>query len=243
VRAGVYVDGYNLYYGGRGLCGRRTPGWRWLDIRDMATAVLRRRHDWPGAKVDRIVYCTARVDSRTDPEAHRDQDVYLKALVAHGAVDHIEYGAFVARARTAPLATIDGLGRPVVTRSRWPIMVKDADGADVPDAVFMAQVLSVEEKGSDVNLATHLLLDVLRGDVDAAVVVSNDSDLRLPVQEARRLVPVGVVNPGSRPLAGALRGARGDGVGRHWWTNLTTHDFMAHQLPPTVGTSTRPTGW
>jgi uncharacterized LabA/DUF88 family protein len=243
VRVGVYVDGYNLYYGGRGLCGRRTPGWRWLDIRAMVTAVIRRRHDWPGATCERIVYCTARVDGRTNPEAHRDQDVYLKALVAHGAVDHIEYGAFVARARTAPLATIDEKGRPVVTTSRWPIMVKDADGADVPNAVFVAQVLNVEEKGSDVNVATHLLLDVLRGDVDAAVVVSNDSDLRLPVHEARQLVPVGVVNPGTRPLAGALRGMRSEGAGRHWWTTLTTHDFMAHQLPPVVGTSTRPAAW
>jgi hypothetical protein len=115
----------------------------------MVTDVIRRRHDWPGATCERVVYCTARVDGRTDPEAHRDQDVYLKALVAHGAVDHIEYGAFVARARTAPLATIDDKGRPVVTRSRWPIMVKDADGADVPNAVFVAQVLNVEEKGSD----------------------------------------------------------------------------------------------
>jgi hypothetical protein len=27
------------------------------------------------------------------------------------------------------------------------------------------------------------------------VVISNDSDLRLPVQQARRLVPVGIVSP------------------------------------------------
>ncbi|HEY7200404.1 MAG TPA: NYN domain-containing protein, partial [Candidatus Dormibacteraeota bacterium] len=31
MRVGVYVDGFNLYYGARGLCGRGTAGWRWLD--------------------------------------------------------------------------------------------------------------------------------------------------------------------------------------------------------------------
>jgi hypothetical protein len=35
-----------------------------------------------------------------------------------------------------------------------------------------------EEKGSDVNVAAHLLVDVLAGGFDAAVVISNDSDLR-----------------------------------------------------------------
>jgi hypothetical protein len=188
----------------------------------MTTAVLKRRHDWPG---------------------HRDQDVYLKALVAHGAVDHVEYVAFVARARTAPLATIDDKGRPMLTTSRWPIMAQDADGADMPNAIFMARVLNVEEKGSDVNVTTHLLLGVLRAEVDAAIVVSNDSDLRFPVQQVQQSVPVGGVNPSQRPLAGALRGTRGDGVGRHWRVNLTTHDFMSHQLPPMVGAYTRPPDW
>jgi hypothetical protein len=43
VRIGVYVDGFNLYYGGRGLCGRGTPGWRWLDLRALATSLAGRR--------------------------------------------------------------------------------------------------------------------------------------------------------------------------------------------------------
>jgi hypothetical protein len=36
VRVGIYVDAFNLYYGARNLCGRGTPGWRWLDIRALA---------------------------------------------------------------------------------------------------------------------------------------------------------------------------------------------------------------
>ena len=87
MRVGVYVDGYNLYYGGRRLCGRSTPGWRWLDIGALARSLTAERQNWFGAHVYRAVYCTARVDASTSPSAHADQDVYLKALAPaiHGA--------------------------------------------------------------------------------------------------------------------------------------------------------------
>src|SRR5215475_4150066 len=100
---------------------------------------------------------------------------------------------------------------------------------------FMVSYAYREEKGSDVNVASHLLLDVLQGDVDAAVVISNDSDLRHPVQQARERVPVGTVNPSPAQLAGALRGTAADGVGRHWWRKLTQADLTKHQLPDPAG--------
>ena len=40
MRVGIYIDGYNLYYGGRGICGRGVDGWRWLDLRAMLEAVI-----------------------------------------------------------------------------------------------------------------------------------------------------------------------------------------------------------
>ena len=46
---------------------------------------------------------------------------------------------------------------------------------------MLATVRKREEKGSDVNVATHLLVDVLTGAIDAAIVISNDSDLALPI--------------------------------------------------------------
>ena len=190
MRVGVFIDGYNLYYGGRGLCGKSTAGWRWLDLRTLCSTIVGRRRDWPDAVVSRVIYCTARIDSRSNPDGHRDQDIYLKALVEHGSVDHIEYGNYVARAKKALLAGEDERHRPVITQSQWPVMVRDSSGANVPRAQFMVQVLNMEEKGSDVNVATHLLLDVFRQDVDAVVVVSNDSDLRLPITQARSAVPV-----------------------------------------------------
>ena len=42
MRIGVYVDGFNLYYGARSLCGRGTPGWRWLDLRGLAAHLVGR---------------------------------------------------------------------------------------------------------------------------------------------------------------------------------------------------------
>ena len=47
-----------------------------------------------------------------------------------------------------------------------------------------AEVVRTEEKGSDVNLAVHLLNDGWLDAYDCAVVVSNDSD----IAEAMRLV-------------------------------------------------------
>ena len=55
----------------------------------------------------------------------------------------------------------------------------------------------MEEKGSDVNLASHLLVDGFRDRYDLAVVISNDSDLTEPVRFVREDLnkPVGVLNP------------------------------------------------
>ena len=46
-------------------------------------------------------------------------------------------------------------------------------------------VLKTEEKGSDVNLASYLLLDAFQGNADTFVVVSNDTDLVTPLRMVR----------------------------------------------------------
>jgi hypothetical protein len=151
--------------------------------------------------------------------------------VASGNVDYIEYGYYVSRVKRAPLATADRKGRPQLVRTdhAWPVLVRDQHDKPTHDASFMVPYAYREEKGY-VDVASHLLLDVLQGDVDAAVVISNDSDLRHPVQQARARVPVGTVNPSPAQLAGALQGTAADGVGRHWWRKLAPHGVWA---PPT----------
>jgi uncharacterized LabA/DUF88 family protein len=243
VRIGVYVDGFNLYYGARGICGRGTPGWRWLDLRALAISLVSQHRNWPDAQVNRVMYCTARIDAASNPSGARDQETYLRALEAADSVDLIEYGTYVSHVRTAPLATRDEQGRPQVVRPEWPVMVQDGHGEPVPGAVFMVSYAHREEKATDVNLATHLLLDVLGHQIDAAMVISNDSDLRLPVREARRHLPVAIVNPSRSYLAGDLHGEPDFGAGRHWWMRLSAADLKQHQLPDEAGAYRKPEGW
>jgi hypothetical protein len=244
MKVGVYVDGYNLYYGGRDQCGRGTPGWRWLDVRGLVEEVVGQQRTWPGASIEQAVYCTARIDAKTNPSGQADQDVYLKALLAAGAVDHIEFGNYVSNLKYAALAVRDTATKRVTTATpKWPIMVQDSAGQAQPDARFMVSYLHQEEKGSDVNVASHLLLDVLTGAVDAAVVISNDSDLGFPVRHVRGLVPTGTINPRNSRHAGALAGVPAEGVGRHWWRRLTAADYSGHQLPTPAGSYTKPSGW
>ncbi|WP_249012222.1 NYN domain-containing protein [Conexibacter sp. DBS9H8] len=242
MKVGVYIDGFNLYYGARGLCGRGTPGWRWINLRSLASALCQST-SWSDISIERIVYCTARISGADNPGGARDQDIYLKALVAAQSVDHIEYGTYVSRVKRAPLALPDAKGRPILTRAAAPVLVKDSSDNPVHDAVFLVSHAQREEKGSDVNVAAHLLLDVLEGSVEAALVISNDSDLKLPIVEARKRVPVGLVNPSKTQTAGDLRGEKSDGVGGHWWHRLRANEIRAHQLADPVGSYGKPQGW
>jgi uncharacterized LabA/DUF88 family protein len=243
LRVGVYIDGFNLYYGGRGLCGKGVPGWRWLDVRGMAQRLVATRSRWTDASVERVVYCTALISGADNPVGNREQDAYLRALRQSGTTDIVELGNYVHRVTRAPLATPDHKGRPVLVHPGGPFMIKDAHGNDDPDAVFMASIARREEKGSDVNVAAHLLLDVLEHRIDAALIISNDSDLQFPVRAARDRVPVGTVNPSRTHTAGKLRGSPADGVGNHWWYQLTADDFAACQLPDPVDGVHKPEPW
>lgn len=93
LRIGVYIDGYNLYYGGRKLMGGSgKPGWKWLDLRRLAEAVVAARSGWGGAQVTRVVYCTAPIGGSGNTGGARDQNVYLRALRAAGSTNEIEKG-------------------------------------------------------------------------------------------------------------------------------------------------------
>ena len=75
-----------------------------------------------------------------------------------------------------------------------------------PTGTIGATVLvrKAEEKGSDVNLVTLLLKEGCRELYDVAVVISNDSDLVLPIEvvKAELGAPVGVLKPHRKPSFG-----------------------------------------
>jgi len=127
----------------------------------------------PKNKINRIRYFTALVTPRTsDPQQRVRQEIFLRAL------------------NTIPNLTIH-TGRFLASK----VSMKRADGRG------LVTVLKSEEKGSDVNLASHLLIDCYRSDCDVAVIVSNDSDLAFPIDHVKWHLGkvIGIVNPHSRP--------------------------------------------
>ena len=112
MRVGVYVDGFNLYFGARSVCGRGTRGWRWLDLRALAERCARwRAGSTRGAYVDRVVYCTARVSGVEDRTSPADQEVYLRASARSRKrrLDRVRHASSRARrSRRWPSATSAG---------------------------------------------------------------------------------------------------------------------------------------
>lgn len=141
--------------------------YRWLDLDALCRRLL------PRDQIGRIRYFTALVSARPDdPQQPIRQQIYLRALETIPDLS-IHYGHYVTRKVRMPLSNPLPVGPKTVS------------------------VLKTEEKGSDVNLASYLLLDAFRKDCDVAVVISNDADLKEPISLAQRElgVKVGVVNP------------------------------------------------
>lgn len=169
----------------------------------------------PGHDIKRIRYFTAVVESREDPQQQQRQQTYLRALQTIPNLT-IHYGQFRTHAVRLPLA--------------WPL----------PGDPRTVEVLKTEEKGSDVNLATLMLLDACRGDCGVAVVVSNDSDLKGPIAAVRSELgrSVGVVVP-----AGVLRSV----LPADFHKPLRRWVLAASQFPAVMrdgsGEFAKPLGW
>lgn len=245
MRVGLYVDAFNVYYGARDQCGRGTAGWRWLDLPALLMGLVDPTL-WPGAALERFVYCTADRDREGDPSSLMDQQTYIEALQSLYVQTVIAKGFYVPRVKTGILV---GNSRPVRRvpspgLDQLPTWLPAKETAGPTGAAeLLVSVTTFEEKGSDVNVASHILLDVLTNRVDAALVVSNDSDLDFPLREARQRVPVGTINPTRRPTVAALRGSADEGAGRHWWRRLAGSDYRQSQLPDPAGAHARPAGW
>jgi hypothetical protein len=149
-------------------CLRDAPELRWLDLGELCRRLLR-----PDSDIVGIKYFTARVEPRPgNPQQAQRQQVYIRALQTIPGLS-VHYGHFITKQATRRLVRPGRRGRKYAT------------------------VWVTEEKGSDVNLASHLLVDGFRARYDLAVVVSNDGDLKEPIRFVREdlRAPVGVLNP------------------------------------------------
>lgn len=99
----------------------------------------------------------------------------------------------------------------------------------------------MEEKGSDVNLAAHLLNDAWKGSFEAAVVFSNDTDLIEPIRmvAVERAKPVFVVCPERWSMAQGL--ANVATYQRHIRKSMPAASQFPAAIPGT--TIRKPAGW
>ena len=104
------------------------------------------------------------------------------------------------------------------------------------------QVIKTEEKGSDVNLATHLLTDAFDNAFECAVVISGDSDLKTPIRVVadRFHKTVGVLNPQKIPCKALQSTAR-------FYKHIREAALQASQSPPVMtdeqGDFHKPSAW
>ena len=171
---------------------------------------------FPNNTLGRIRYFTALVKAREpDLEQELRQQMYLRALETLPNLS-IHYGHFLTH------------------RDRRPLASNPAQKVDV---------LRTEEKGSDVNLATYLLLDAFDDEYDTAIVVSNDSDLVHPIEVVRERFgkTVGVLTPHGPKVSWAMRNVA------DFYRPIRRGVLASSQFPPTLtdrhGTISKPRSW
>lgn len=140
---------------------------KWLNVQRLCELLL------PDSRIDKIRYFTARLSARRDdPDKSTRQQVYLRALRTLPCVE-ITYGSFLSHDVLIPLVE------------------------PVPGGPKFARVVRTEEKGSDVNIAAHLINDAYKQSFELAVLVTNDSDLAAAIGIVRHelSLEVGILNP------------------------------------------------
>ena len=206
----------NFYIDGFNLYYRalKDTPFRWLDLGKLAATLF------PGDEIRRVCYFTALLNQRPDnPDQPARQLTYLRALETLSGIE-IHYGTFRPRIKTRRLAE------------------------PIPGLPEYVRIIDSEEKGTDVNLATRLLIDGFNGAYEQAVVVSNDSDLASPMRYLRDELgrKVTIVNPDNknythRDLADAATYVK----------RLRRNHLRRSQLPPIVndaqGRIAKPAGW
>jgi hypothetical protein len=171
----------------------------------------------PSNEIHQIRYFTALVrNTPNDPTKAQRQQTFIRALETLPNLS-VHYGSFQSTRVTMPLVNPTGTARN-------------------------AYVVKMEEKGSDVNLATMLLADAFRGEFEVAAVLSNDSDLILPIKivSTELSLPVGILNP-HKEFAFEMRKVA------TFRKQIRTGVLQASQFPATLtdanGTITKPPGW
>ena len=206
----------NIYVDGFNLYYRalKDTPFRWLDLRAMAATLF------PQDAISKVCYFTAHLDTRpANPGQAQRQLIYLRALATLPDFE-IHYGAFRSGVKRRPLAE------------------------PVPGLPSYVRIRDSEEKGSDVNLATRLLVDGFNGEYEQAVVISNDADFAAAMRYVRDGLGLRVtlVNPDPRNASPKVLANAATYVRRLWKSHLRRSQFPK-TLRDEVGFITKPSGW
>jgi uncharacterized LabA/DUF88 family protein len=146
-----------LYYNTfKGKLNAENIQYKWLNLEKLIPWIVSKKY-----KKNTFVktkYYTAHVSGKEDPGKLERQNVYLNTLKSYCEQTEIYYGKYIVK---------ESYRTKVNKVFPFPSKVK----------VFLP-----EEKGSDVNLASHMLFDAFRNKFEVAVLVSNDSDLEEPLR-------------------------------------------------------------
>lgn len=194
--------------------------YRWLNLQKLMSNL------YASCQITGIKYFTARVNALPgNPDQPLRQQLYFRALRTLRSVSIIE-------------------GHYLSHKKRMPLANPPKKGAKTAEVIF------TEEKGSDVNLATHLLFDGFEHSYDHAIVVSADSDLATPIEMVQKKLrkPVTVQIPqlikGNRK---PRRSAKLQQVASHYRSGIRSGVLAASQFPNTltdsIGTFTKPKLW
>ena len=152
----IYIDGYNLYYGAL-----KGSSYKWLDIFRIFSHIANDNN--PRTENVFIKFFTSPVISRLathGDQSQKSQNDYHRALL-----------------RLYPDNLEIIMGYFSLSEGWFPKHQKPIDRNDTVKA------WKLEEKKTDVNIALHIYRDLLKGNCEQAILVSNDSDL-VPALEA-----------------------------------------------------------
>jgi hypothetical protein len=216
----AYIDGFNLYKGSL----ERRPDLKGLDIVGLCQALR------PDMTLGQVFYFTSNVMNRyPGDKAQNRQHAYLRVLAHQGV--QVVLGKFRADPRWSRFASlrVHDMIQPAMPlhfglTKRAFHRIETLAYPDLP----MAYVTKMEEKGSDVNLASYLLRDAFTNGLSAALVVTGDSDLACPVRFAVEFgVDVKVSVPGLAIEVNELAAAASQ------LEKLPENLLQANQLPKT----------
>lgn len=223
LRTRIYIDGYNFYYG----CLRGTP-YKWLDL-----LPLFENHILPSALLkdgDGQIRQSALLPSPSIK--------FFTAKIIESVARSTDSVSSQARYHTALRKLHDGrieLIEGYYAVNKMKVKVVDADEPNRPPRECKeVQAWKVEEKQSDVNLALQVYHDAITGQIDHAVIVTNDTDIApaLAMIRAHTQVLMGVVVP----TIDHTRPPNTDLVKLAHWTrrHINSSELAACQLPRVI---------